>query len=271
MYDAQYSATGERVLIPDRIQQEVITELIRFKRTCIDFGVPSSNVTVLATEATRTAINSAEFRQRIKDATEWDVSMLAKEEEGRVGALGVATSLGQVKGLVMDLGGGSTQLTWLISSAEGVIQMPPTGAVSMPFGAAALTRRLNEAERDGHGAYQRFADEVKDTIKRAYDSLDVPRELKQLAKDDDGFALYLSGGGFRGWGFVLMSQHEIQPYPIPVINGLVVKREAFLDTASVQAAVHEEGYRGGEVGCPTPALAEQEGEDRALFVGEAVG
>ena len=239
LYDAQYSASGERIPIPDSVQSTVISELIRFKRTCADFGVPSANVTVLATEATRTAVNSVEFRQRVKTATGWDVTMLAKEEEGRVGALGVATSLGQVKGLVMDLGGGRTQLTWLVSSAEGSIRMPANGAVSMPFGAAALMRRLTEAERDGSAARQRFADEVRDTIRRAYDSLDVPHELKDMAKDDDGFALYLSGGGFRGWGFVLMSQHAIQPYPIAVINGLVVKREEFLDTALVKAAVQD--------------------------------
>jgi len=163
--------------------------------------------------------------------------MLAKEEEGRVGALGVATSLGRVEGLVMDLGGGSTQLTWLTSTRDGSIRMPQVGAVSMPFGAAALTRRLGEAQREGHGAPERFANEVKETIRRAYDSLEVPPELKQLANNQGGFALYLSGGGFRGWGFVLMSQHAVQPYPIPVINGLVVKRQDFLDTASVQAAV----------------------------------
>lgn len=240
LYDAQYSATtGERIPIPDKTIQTVTNELVQFKRTCAEFGVPASNVTIIATEATRTAVNSAEFRQCIKDATQWEVSMLAKEEEGRVGALGVATSLGEVNGLVMDLGGGSTQLTWLSKSADGVIGMPERGAVSMPFGAAALTKRLGEAEKEGHGAKQRFADEVKLAIKTAYDSLRVPAELHQLAKDEGGFALYLSGGGFRGWGFVLMSQHAVQPYPIAVINGLVVKREEFLDTASVQAAVQD--------------------------------
>lgn len=163
--------------------------------------------------------------------------MLPKEEEGRVGALGVATSLGEVKGLVMDLGGGSTQLTWLMSSGHGEIRMPATGAVSMPFGAAALSKRLGEANKAGHGARQQFADEIEARIKEAYNSLNVPAELEELAKKEGGFALYLSGGGFRGWGFVLMSQHAVKPYPIPVINGFKANREDFLNTMSVQAAV----------------------------------
>ncbi|KAL1311024.1 hypothetical protein AAFC00_001242 [Neodothiora populina] len=240
LYDAQYSPSGERVAIPEKIIKAVTNELEQFKRTCADFGVPAANVTVLATEATRTAINSGDFRQRIKDVTGWEVSMLAKEEEGRVGALGVATSLGVVRGLVMDLGGGSTQLTWLTTTPEGAIQMPARGAVSMPFGAAALTRRLGEAERAGGNARDVFADEVKTTIKNAYESLEVPAELHHLAKAEGGFALYLSGGGFRGWGFVLMSQHAVQPYPIPVINGLVVQRSDFLDTVGVQATLQED-------------------------------
>jgi retrograde regulation protein 2 len=79
--------------------------LQRFKITCADFDVPESNIKVLATEATRTAVNSEEYRRQIKVATGWKVEMLAKEMEGRIGAMGVASSFQEVEGLVMDLGG----------------------------------------------------------------------------------------------------------------------------------------------------------------------
>jgi retrograde regulation protein 2 len=62
-------------------------------------------VTILATEATRTALNSTEFRDAIQKATEWTVTLLTKEMEGRIGAMGVASSFREVEGLVMDLGG----------------------------------------------------------------------------------------------------------------------------------------------------------------------
>jgi retrograde regulation protein 2 len=199
--------------------------------------VPEQNITVLATEATRTAVNSEEFRSDIKKATGWEVKMLAKEDEGRVGALGVATSLGEVKGLVMDLGGGSTQLTWLVSDAEsGEVKMPQRGAVSMPFGAAALSRRLEEAEAKGKDAKKILAKEIKQAITTAYQSLEIPTELQELAKQQGGYALYLSGGGFRGWGFVLMSEHAVSPYPISLINGFCASRHEFLDTDTVTQA-----------------------------------
>lgn len=83
----------------------MIEALQQFKITCEDFGVSESNIKVLATEATRTAVNSEDYRRQIKEATGWEVEMLTKEMEGRIGAMGVASSFQEVEGLVMDLGG----------------------------------------------------------------------------------------------------------------------------------------------------------------------
>lgn len=52
-------------------------------------------------------MNSEDFRNEIRKVTGWDVDMLTKEMEGRIGAMGVASGFGAegVEGLVMDLGG----------------------------------------------------------------------------------------------------------------------------------------------------------------------
>ncbi|SMQ51451.1 unnamed protein product [Zymoseptoria tritici ST99CH_3D7] len=235
LYDAQYSADGRRIPIDEKTMAAVVSSYKQFKRTCEDFGVPQNNITVLATEATRTAVNSEEFRGRIKAKVGWDVTMLPKEEEGRVGAMGVASSLPEVSGLVMDLGGGSTQLSWLVKSRDGgEVRMPEPGAVSMPYGAAAMSRRLADAERSGTTA--QLKDEIRTAVQNAYASLMVPKYLDDAAKANGGFTLYLSGGGFRGWGYVLMSQHRVSPYPIPVINGFKASRNEFLSTDQVKAA-----------------------------------
>lgn len=239
LYDAQYNAaTGERVPIDDKTISNVCSAFKRFRRTCQDYEVPEEHVTVLATEATRTAVNSEEFRAAIKEATGWDVTMLAKEDEGRVGAMGVASSLPEVSGLVMDLGGGSTQLSWLFKDGEKVM-MPEGGSVSMPYGAAAMSRRLAAAEKAGSGEVKRLKEEVGAAVKSAYRTLKVPEEMEEKAKSKGGFTLYLSGGGFRGWGYVLMSQHRVSPYPIPAINGFKVSRREFLSTDQVKAKAKE--------------------------------
>ncbi|EME42322.1 hypothetical protein DOTSEDRAFT_89751 [Dothistroma septosporum NZE10] len=245
LYDAQYSVSGERVPIDQSTIRAVVASFKQFKRTCQDFQVPDKHITVLATEATRTAINSEDLRAQIKQKVGWDVTLLPKEEEGRIGAMGIASSLPEVSGLVMDLGGGSTQLSWLVKRDDiRDVQMPGSGAVSMPYGAAAMSRRLAEAERNGTTAELRK--EIEAAVTDAYATLKVPAELEAAARESGGFTLYLSGGGFRGWGYVLMSQHRVQPYPIAAINGFKVSRREFLSADQVKAAAARSLETGGE-------------------------
>jgi retrograde regulation protein 2 len=214
----------------------VINALLRFKSTCLDFGVPEGQIKIVATEATRKAANSEDFRNEIQEKTGWTVQLLEKEVEGRVGAHGVASSYAQVRGLVMDLGGGSTQITW-INTQRGEVNMWENGSVSLPYGAAALTKRLEAAGPLHSQAFRAFESEVTDDLKNAVKAIEIPHEL---LKSESGLSLYLSGGGFRGWGFVLMSEHAIQPYPIPIINGFKIGRESFQDTQAVKAALKSE-------------------------------
>ncbi|KAG8629198.1 hypothetical protein KVT40_003063 [Elsinoe batatas] len=237
LYDAQYPlGSTSRQPIPSDTIASVIKQLLRFKRTCVSFGCQDKNVSILATEATRTAINSKEYIAQIENATGWKVSLLAKEDEGRIGAYGVASSLGHVEGLVMDLGGGSTQLSYLTRSPAGRISLPDKGAVSLPYGAAALTRRIKEAQSspDATQALSTLEAEVTQSLHEAVAHLSLPTTLQT---NPDGIPLYLSGGGFRGWGYALMSTHPTTPYPIPIINGFSVPRSSFLDTTAIQILI----------------------------------
>ncbi|KAK2754352.1 hypothetical protein FQN54_006996 [Arachnomyces sp. PD_36] len=237
LYDAQInSEDGSRIPIPEDVIKEVSAALRRFKATCEDFEVPPKNIHVLATEATRTAPNGEDFRQAIKEATGWDTKLLSKEEEGRIGALGVASSFASVEGLVMDLGGGSTQITWMVAK-DGVVNTSPKGSMSFPYGAAALLRRLEDARAQSLDAETELKKEIKSRFQQAYRDLEIPDDLRQVAEKEGGFDLYLCGGGFRGWGYVLMSQSNIDPYPVPIINGFKASKEDFKDTISVQKVV----------------------------------
>ncbi|KAE8334925.1 hypothetical protein BDV24DRAFT_171785 [Aspergillus arachidicola] len=237
LYDAQFSG-GSRGPIPQDIIEQVVDRLVQFQVTCYDFGVPPQNIYVLATEATRTAPNSEEFRARIKDRTGWEVRLLSKEDEGRIGALGIASSASSVAGLAMDLGGGSTQITWVVEK-DGVVTTSPRGSFSFPYGAAALTKRLEQAKAEGKKAEKALKQEMIKNFQEAYRALEVPEFLLETAKSLGRFDLYLCGGGFRGWGYVLMKQHKVDPYPIPIINGFRVHRGDFHDTVSVLDSVSD--------------------------------
>ncbi|KAI5853569.1 Ppx/GppA phosphatase family-domain-containing protein [Tricharina praecox] len=224
LYDAQYVGTS-KAPIAEPIIRSVVKTLVRFQHICTTFGVLMSHIRVVATEATREAQNSFEFREAIEEATGWKVELLSKADEGKIGAWGVASSLNEISGLVMDLGGGSTQLSWLVSR-EGETQIAPE-PVSLPYGAAALTKRMETAINEA--AVERIRYEMKTRLVDAFNSLQLPEEL--LAKKEDGFNLYLSGGGFRGFGYLLLEEHEIQPYPLPIINGFSAPGSSFLKMA----------------------------------------
>jgi len=137
-------------------------------------------------------------------------------------------------------GGGSTQITWIISQG-GNVRISDKGAISFPYGAAALSRMLEELKK---GKSKEEADKALDLLRQdmtahfeeAYQQLRVPETLVAEAKSSGGFPLYLSGGGFRGWGYLLlyMSQVSKHPHPISIINGYTVGRERFEDTKAME-------------------------------------
>lgn len=238
LHDAQFSpATDEKQAIPEDIITAVVNRLRRFRSICSDFGVPTENVHVLATEATRVAINSDVFRARIQDATGLEVRLLSRDEEAWFGALGLTGSSRDINGVVMDLGGGSVQISWVghrdkTTSATADSEY----GISLPYGAAALKGRLEDVRVQGAKAKSELEEEVRNRLRQACLQLNIHGDVQQK-EAQGGFDLYLSGGGFRGWGYVLM--HTSHPYPIPMINGYRVDKERFGDTQAVLDAVSQ--------------------------------
>ncbi|KAF2152713.1 hypothetical protein K461DRAFT_294356 [Myriangium duriaei CBS 260.36] len=243
LYDAQYSPSSPtRVPIPAPTITAVLSALKRFRSVCASFRIPDSQVTILATEATRTAVNSAAFLAAIKEGTGWDVALLSKAQEAETGAWGVLSSValssistsrsrdgkGGGRAVALDVGGGSAQLSLFDVDGSGV---KPGKGVSLPFGAAALSRRLNEAKAQGTvGALEA---DVRQGVEGAWKELNPSGDRDGAG---EGITLYVSGGGMRGWGFVLMASHAVQPYPVAVVNGFSADRSTFLSTDVVEAA-----------------------------------
>ncbi|KAJ5100103.1 hypothetical protein N7532_007104 [Penicillium argentinense] len=241
LYEAQIDPnTGNRVPIPKSVIDRVVSAIVRFQVICVEIGVPATNIRLIATEATRTALNSSEFTGAIRESTGVEVELLRKEEEGIVGAWGIASSFSDVEGLALDLGGGSMQMTWIISHA-GEVQMSPKGSVSFPYGAAALTQKLADLERgkskgEAKKAKEQFRREMSENFRSAFDNLQIPNSLVAKARQNGGFPLYLSGGGFRGWGYLLLYLHQTrgQSYPISIINGYLAPKKDFEDTETLK-------------------------------------
>lgn len=91
----------------------------RFKGICDGYGVVKENVQVFATEAMRTAKNRDEMLDAIKRESGLTVDILSPAMESLFGAMGARSGFNHVDGLFMDLGGGSVQMTYINSEAEG--------------------------------------------------------------------------------------------------------------------------------------------------------
>jgi exopolyphosphatase / guanosine-5'-triphosphate,3'-diphosphate pyrophosphatase len=104
-----------------RATQQIVTDLVR----------------VVATSALRDARNSQAFLEWVRSATGWRVEIISGVEEARLIHLGLVTSprLDRARTLMMDLGGGSCELT---VSQGGRIR----DAVSLPLGAVRLTNEF---------------------------------------------------------------------------------------------------------------------------------
>lgn len=241
VYDCQFdSESGDRVPIPDHIIDSVVAALIRFKLVCMDLGVQEQNIQIVATEAIREAINSAEFIQAIVSSTGLHLRLLRKEDEGRIGALGIASGFSDIEGLMMDLGGGSTQITWIISQNCNV-RTSPHGSFSFPYGAAALSRMIldlkkGKSKHEADLALGKLHEEMVSNFRDAYRKLQIPATLQERAKREGGYTIYLSGGGFRGWGYLLLylDQQDENHHPISQINGYAVGKDRLESTEALE-------------------------------------
>lgn len=122
----------------------------------------------------------------------------------------------------MDLGGGSFEFSYVASSNSSVqdqhehesnsIKVSDT-PVSLPYGAAALKRRLaqctNQAER------QALHDDIVIQVREAVKQIGIPEHLRS---DNQGYTIYMSGGGFRALGYLSMARKK-EFYPLPIISG----------------------------------------------------
>jgi retrograde regulation protein 2 len=237
LFDAQFDPeTGSRIPIPSKTIDDVVAAILRFQIVCNDLNVPKDRIRIIATEATRTAINSTQLQKAVLHSTGLQIELLQKQDEGKIGALGIASGFSDIRGLAMDLGGGSTQITWLISQS-GNIRISPQGSYSFPYGAAALTKTLadlrkGKSKEEADKAVGAFREEMRGNFLDAYKKLQIPDDMVAKAKEAGGFELFLSGGGFRGWGYLLLYINQVHGhrYPISIINGFSVPKSQFEDT-----------------------------------------
>jgi len=124
---------GRSGALPARAIAATVATVERFLRKVRRGHEP--RVIAVATSAVREAHNAAALRAALRRRAAVDVSVLTGEEEARLGGIAAVRSLGLRNATVIDLGGGSLQISRV---DDGVV----TAVASVPLGAVRLTRHL---------------------------------------------------------------------------------------------------------------------------------
>jgi exopolyphosphatase/guanosine-5'-triphosphate,3'-diphosphate pyrophosphatase len=120
---------------------------------------------LIATEACRQASNGAEFIARVKDETGLALEIVDRHTEAQLAAQGcVPLADPKARGVILfDIGGGSSELVWLLPRGPGRNGGPPTaeilGWTSLPVGVVTLAER-HDGKHVTRESFGRMVDEV---------------------------------------------------------------------------------------------------------------
>ena len=186
-------ALGAGLSETGRLADDAIDRTVRTiqRLVAIARAMEVENLDVIATEATRRASNGADLLNAIRNATGLETIVLSGQEEATYAALGVISGFFKPKGLVGDIGGGSLEVSEIISDRVG------DRMASMPLGALPVKALMENS----------YA-EAKTTIDEI-----LRDNLPPLLTDP---VLYAVGGGWRALARVHIAMNE---RPISVVHG----------------------------------------------------
>lgn len=118
----------------------------------------------IATQACRMADNGAEFVERVARETGVRLQVISPQEEARLSVTGCLNLLDRSEdaALVVDVGGGSTELSWVDLRDAPPTGMPPIRAwLSIPIGVVTLAERFPEGETATEAWFRAMVETVK--------------------------------------------------------------------------------------------------------------
>lgn len=197
---------SERINEDGRLSEQAIDELIDTLRhfLLICTHNHTDQIRAVATAAVRNAANRSDILARIKADTGLVIELLSGEEEASYGFLGMINSLNIRDGFLIDIGGGSTELS--LFRNRGLVR-----TVSFPFGCVSLNKRF--------GSKGMLSDDDLKALEAH-----VTEALKQEAwiGDTPGLPLVGVGGTVRALGKMQQAAHK---YPLPQTHNYPITGE----------------------------------------------
>jgi exopolyphosphatase / guanosine-5'-triphosphate,3'-diphosphate pyrophosphatase len=123
-------------------------------------------VRAVATQACRIAENGAAFVERVAAETGIRLDVITTREEAKLSVAGCANLLDRNydAALVVDVGGGSTELSWVDLTASGGVRLVPGAWLSIPAGVVTLAERFPEDASSTEAWYEAMVDHIRKDI-----------------------------------------------------------------------------------------------------------
>jgi exopolyphosphatase/guanosine-5'-triphosphate,3'-diphosphate pyrophosphatase len=139
---------AENMFPEGNIKPQAIERAVRavkiFKSICEYHGI--KKIIAAATAAVRESSNQKEVIDTIKKESGIEFKVLSRQEEAYYGYFGVINSIDIKNGIIVDMGGGSMEIT-------GIMDRKPVDSISIPFGALTLTERFLDRDRSDEGQF----------------------------------------------------------------------------------------------------------------------
>lgn len=191
-----------RLEVGDIVQ--IVPILRQFHNICVQYEC--KEIRVAATAAIRNATNSREIIDTLFQSTGLQIEILSGEKEAYYGFLGVVGGIEIQDGYIIDIGGGSTEIT-LFRNREWV------SSVSLPIGA------VNSQLKYG-GSSESWSD--SDIAKLQNEILGILSEHHWM-NSHPGLPLIGLGGSIRALG--KLDQRRAK-YPMPIAHHYMLERES---------------------------------------------
>ena len=213
---------GDAAIIRADAFERGISALCTFRAYCDAVGI--TNIHATATSAVRDAANGESFLAAARERANLELRILAGEEEAYYGTLAVANSLPYQDAVVLDLGGGSAQLS-LMKARQFV-----TGS-SWPIGAVKMTERF-------FNQHPPKKKDVKALIKH------VRKQVGNWYQDKDALPVIGMGGTLRNLADI---HHKKTNYPVDLLHGYELSKDALNDVVEdlLSKSVKERGDISG--------------------------
>jgi len=178
-----------------------------FKNFCDSTNV--GRIIAVATSAVRDAANGPFFVQQVREEIGLELRVLTGEQEAYYDTLGALNEVPMTEGVVLDIGGGSIQLS-------DIRKRDFHQGVSLTLGTLALTERFINHDPIKKNEYAAIQEEIEH-------QLDTVSWLKEKQRGP----LVGVGGSIRNLAQI---QSEESDYPLFTLHGFVLKRDSVKDS-----------------------------------------